>query len=127
MEKNRKKISIWRILAYFIIYSFVGYVVETLFALINYNVIESRQSFMYGPFCGIYGFGAVVLILSLRFFDKNNYTLFLGGCLTGSIVEYTMSFLGELLFNARWWGLLKKIFKYKWKNMLAICTFSGEY
>ena len=103
MEKNRKKISIWRILAYFIIYSFVGYVVETLFALINYNVIESRQSFMYGPFCGIYGFGAVVLILSLRFFDKNNYTLFLGGCLTGSIVEYTMSFLGELLFNARWW------------------------
>ncbi len=49
MEKNRKKISIWRILAYFIIYSFVGYVVETLFALINYNVIESRQSFMYVP------------------------------------------------------------------------------
>ena len=63
---------------------------------------------MYGPFCGIYGFGAVVLILSLRFFDKNNYTLFLGGCLTGSIVEYTMSFLGELLFNARWWDYSKR-------------------
>lgn len=125
MEKNRKKISIWRILAYFIIYSFVGYVVETLFALINYNVIESRQSFMYGPFCGIYGFGAVVLILSLRFFDKNNYTLFLGGCLTGSIVEYTMSFLGELLFNARWWDYSKRFLNINGRICLLYALFWG--
>ena len=41
-------------------------------------------------------------------FYKNNYTLFFGGCLSGSIVEYTMSFLGELLFNARWWDYSKR-------------------
>ena len=45
-----KKISIWRILIYFIIYSFIGCVVESLFALINFNVIEYRRSFLYGPF-----------------------------------------------------------------------------
>ena len=54
-------------------------------------------------FAGIYGVGAVVLILTLKYFNKNNYTLFLGGCLIGSIVEYIMSFLGEVLFDARWW------------------------
>lgn len=49
MEKKVQKISIWKIMAYFIIYCFIGFVVETLFALINYNVIESRKSFLYGP------------------------------------------------------------------------------
>lgn len=43
MEKQ--KVNLWRILAYFMIYSFVGYVVETLFALINYNVLESKKAF----------------------------------------------------------------------------------
>ena len=80
---------------------------------------------MYGPFCGIYGFGAVVLILSLRFFDKNNYTLFLGGCLTGSIVEYTMSFLGELLFNARWWDYSKRFLNINGRICLLYALFWG--
>lgn len=125
MEKKIKKISIWRILAYFIIYSFVGYVVETLFALINYNVLESRKSFLYGPFCGIYGVGAVVLILSLRYFNKNNYTLFFGGCLVGSIVEYVISFLGEVLFDARWWDYSERVLNINGRICLLYAIFWG--
>lgn len=109
-EENSKpigtpeKTTIWSVLAYFIIYSFLGFVIETTFALLNYGVFESRQSFLYGPFCSIYGLGAVVIILSLRYkFFKNNYTLFVGGFLVGSIVEYTVSFLGEMLLNVKWW------------------------
>ena len=88
----------------FIIYSFLGFIIETIFALLNYGVFESRQSFLYGPFCSIYGVGAVVIILSLRYkFFKNNYTLFAGGFIVGSIVEYTVSFFGEMLLNVKWW------------------------
>ena len=43
-------ISIWRILAYFIIYSVAGYVIETVYGMITKGVWESRQSFLYGPF-----------------------------------------------------------------------------
>lgn len=125
MEKKTKKISIWRILVYFIIYSFVGYVVETLFALINYNVLESRKSFLYGPFCGIYGVGAVVLILMLRYFNKNNYTLFFGGCLVGSVVEYVISFLGEVLFDARWWDYSKRFLNINGRICLLYSLFWG--
>jgi len=108
-EKVFKKVptiqtSFCRTCAYFIIYSFLGFIIETLFALINYGVLESRQGFLYGPFCCIYGLGAVVIILSLRTsFSKNNYTLFLGGFFIGSIVEYLISFLGELILNVKWW------------------------
>lgn len=98
------KISFWRILAYFIIYSFLGFMIETLFALFNYGVFESRQSFLYGPFCCIYGLGAVIIILVLNYkFFKNNHTLFIGGFIVGSIVEYFVSLLGELILNVKWW------------------------
>lgn len=120
-----KKISIWRILAYFIIYSFLGYIVETLFALINYNVLESRKSFLYGPFCGIYGLGAVVLILSLKYFKKNNYTLFLGGFLVGGTLEYVISYIGEVMFDARWWDYSNRFLNINGRICLLYSLFWG--
>lgn len=104
INEKPEKTTIWQVLAYFIIYSFLGFAIETVFALLNYGVFESRQSFLYGPFCSIYGLGAVVIILSLRYkFFKNNYTLFAGGFLVGSLVEYFVSFFGEMLLNVKWW------------------------
>lgn len=53
MEKKTLKIgnySLWRIATYFILYSVMGFIIETLFALINYKVLESRRCFLYGPF-----------------------------------------------------------------------------
>lgn len=107
-KENKKKFtilgfSIWRILAYFIIYSVLGYIIETLFSIITKGTLESRQSFLYGPFCSIYGIGAVIMILFLQYFNKNNNRLFWGGFLIGSVTEYTISFLGEKLINIIWW------------------------
>lgn len=95
--------SIWRLMAYFIIYSFIGYIIETIFGMITKGVWESRQSFLYGPFCGVYGLGAVVMIVFLQYFNKNNNRLFLGGFIIGSIVEYIVSLYGELVYNIKWW------------------------
>lgn len=105
-EKKALKIagiSIWRILTYFIIYSIAGYIIETLFGLFTKGMLESRKGFLYGPFCPIYGVGAVAMILGLQYFKKNNYTLFFGGFLVGSIVEYIISYLGEVIFKVNWW------------------------
>lgn len=108
MKKEKKTlkiagISIWRILTYFIIYSIAGYIIETLFGLFTKGMLESRKGFLYGPFCPIYGVGAVAIILGLQCFKKNNYTLFFGGFLVGSIVEYLISYLGEVIFKVNWW------------------------
>ena len=107
-EKTKKKftilgMSIWRVLAYFIIYSILGYLIETLFGLVTKGVIESRQSFLYGPFCAIYGLGAVIMIGLLQYFKKNNFTLFFGGFLIGSVVEYLVSLFGEMMLHVKWW------------------------
>lgn len=80
-----------------------GYIIETLFGLFTKGMLESRKGFLYGPFCPIYGVGAVAMILGLQCFKKNNYTLFFGGFLVGSIVEYIISYLGEVIFKVNWW------------------------
>ncbi len=105
-QKKKFKIfgyTIWRILAYFIIYSVLGYIIETLFGIVTKGTWESRQSFLYGPFCGIYGLGAVIMILSLQHFNQNNNRLFWGGFIVGSIIEYVVSWIGEVILNVKWW------------------------
>lgn len=96
-------LSIWRILAYFIIYSFAGFIIETLFGLFTKGVIESRKSFLYGPFCSIYGLGAAVMLIFLHKYSKKYNSLFLGGFILGSIVEYIISWFGEVFLHIKWW------------------------
>ena len=108
VEKKKKSktingISLWRILAYFIIYSVLGYIIETIYGMITKGVWESRQSFLYGPFCGIYGLGAVIMIVCLHKFPKKFNTLFIGGFIVGSVVEYVVSLVGEMLLGVKWW------------------------
>ncbi len=109
-KKNKEKkqftilgMSIWRVFAYFIIYSILGYLIETLFGIVTKGVIESRQSFLYGPFCAIYGLGAVIMIGLLQYFKKNNFSLFFGGFLIGSVIEYLVSLFGEMILHVKWW------------------------
>ena len=118
-------ISIWRIFAYFVIYSFIGYIIETLYAFVLYGVIESRQSFLYGPFCSIYGLRAVVMICTLQYFGKDIHTLFLGGFLSGSITEYVVSFVGEKLLNTKWWDYSDKFLNINGRICLIYSIFWG--
>ena len=96
-------ISIWKIFAYFIIYSILGYIIETLFGIATKGVWESRQSFLYGPFCAIYGVGAALMIIFLHKYSKRYNTLFVLGFIIGSIVEYLVSFFGEIILHVKWW------------------------
>lgn len=114
-----------RIVAYFVIYSFIGFVIETLFGLLTKGVIESRKSFLYGPFCGIYGLGAIIMIISLRGFNKNNYTLFLGGFIVGSIIEYAVSLIGEEIFHIKWWDYSDMPFNLNGRICVGFSLFWG--
>lgn len=129
-KHDRKQFKIFgftltKIMAYFIIYSVLGYIVETLFGLVTKGVIESRQSFLYGPFCAIYGLGAVIMILGLQRFNKNNYTLFFGGFVIGSIVEYVISLIGEIIFNIKWWDYSSMAFNINGRVCIAFSFFWG--
>ena len=135
-EQNVKKkftifgYDMWQILQYFIIYSFLGYIIETLFGLFTKGVIESRQSMLYGPFCCIYGLGAICLLCIPKGAKKNNWTFFIAGFIIGSVVAYIVSWIGECIFHIKWWdysnyplninGRVCIIFSIFW-GILTIC------
>ena len=108
MENQKGKgailgLNIWRIFAYFIIYSILGYIIETLYGIATKGVWESRQSFLYGPFCAIYGIGASIMLIFLHKCAKKYNVLFIGGFILGSIIEYTVSLIGEMILHVKWW------------------------
>lgn len=105
LEKRKKiiKFNIWYTLFYFIFYSFIGCLLETLFGLYSKGVIESRQSFLFGPFCVIYGIGAVLMITFLSSFKNNPIKLFILSAILGIFAEYVMSYICEKMFHFKWW------------------------
>lgn len=127
-EKKHIKIAgitLWRIVAYFIIYSVAGFIIETIFGVLTKGVLESRKSFLYGPFCSIYGLGAVLMILPLQRFKKNNYTLFAAGFVIGSIIEYLVSLIGELIFHIKWWDYSDQILNLNGRICVQFSLFWG--
>lgn len=127
-EKKHIKIAgitLWRIVAYFIIYSVAGFIIETIFGVLTKGVLESRKSFLYGPFCSIYGLGAVLMILPLQRFKKNNYTLFAAGFVIGSIIEYLVSLIGELIFHIKWWDYSDQILNLNGRICVLFSLFWG--
>ena len=133
-KKNKKKwhiedpdvkITFKRILAYFIIYSFLGFIVETIFGMLTKGVIESRRSCFYGPFCCIYGLGAAIMIPELQKFKHSNWTLFIAGAIEGSAVEYVVSLIGELIFQIKWWDYSNMPFNINGRICILFTVFWG--
>ena len=69
------KQQIFLILAYFIIYSVLGWIMESIYrSICERKVINT--GFLKGPFCPIYGIGAVIMILFLQSFSSSIFLLF---------------------------------------------------
>ena len=86
---------------WFIIYSFLGWVYESLWASFNERQWVNR-GFLSGPVIPIYGFGAVFFVLLLSNISNPVY-IFILGMVIASILEYFTSWAMEKLFHARWW------------------------
>lgn len=105
LEKNKQNsiFNFWNIALFFLIYSFCGYLLETSFGLFTKGVWESRQSFLLGPFCAIYGVGGTLMILLLSKLKDKPLLLFFASSIVGTVSEYTMSYVCEKLYHFKWW------------------------
>lgn len=86
----------------FIVYSIIGWLMEVLIVSTKKRKITDR-GFLIGPWCPIYGFGALFITLLLRKYYEDPLVLFIMSFLVGSILEYVTSYLMEKIFHARWW------------------------
>lgn len=86
----------------FIIYSFLGWVIEVFFTYSKEHNFVNR-GFLIGPYCPIYGYGCIFMILLLDKYLSDPVALFIMAVVICSILEYLTSFFMEKIFKARWW------------------------
>ncbi len=121
-----KSLEIYIIL--FMVYSVIGWIMEVILGLIERHKFVNR-GFLIGPYCPIYGFGAVAITILLGNFMKTINDVSLADsiwissiviiCICGAL-EYFTSYIMEKLFHARWWDY--KRFKFNINGRICLET-----
>ena len=93
---------ICRFFLYFIIYSFLGWLIEVGCKSIQYKRFVNR-GFLLGPICPIYGYGVLFIVLLIGDDTSDILSVFLKSILICSVLEYFTSYFMEKLFKVRWW------------------------
>ena len=91
-----------KILLYFAIYSFLGWCVESIYkSILDKKLINS--GFLYGPFCPIYAFGAIIMALILTKLPNNVFIIFISSTILLTVWEYIVGVLLEKIFKTKYW------------------------
>ena len=94
--------EILKLFIIFIIYSVLGWILETLEILIFEKRLLNR-GFLIGPYCPIYGIGGLLLVLLLNKYSGDYLAVFVLSLFICASLEYFTSWLLEKIFKMRWW------------------------
>lgn len=109
---------------YFYIYSVLGWVAETIYCSVGQRSFAER-GFLNGPYCPIYGFGAIIILQALYPYTDHPAIIFLLGMVLTSALEYMVSVLMEKLFHMRWWDYSEHRFNLNGRVCLLNSTLFG--
>lgn len=90
----------YELLWLFFLYSFVGWILETIFATIRQRNFANR-GLINGPVCIIYGFAAVFIEIILH--DLTGIWLYLFVTVNITVIEWVAGHLVEIFYHERWW------------------------
>lgn len=103
------KLSITYYFLLFMIYSTAGWTMEVVLKYKEHKRFIDR-GFLIGPYCPIYGYGAILITALLYKYNSDPIVLFFMTVLTCGTLEYFTSWIMEKLFKARWWDYSKRRF-----------------
>lgn len=93
---------IYHILWILYIYSFLGWLAETINGAVRRKKFVNR-GFLNGPVCILYGLAAVISTIGLADLQENLFFLFLGGMIYATVLEWIAGHLLERIGHGRWW------------------------
>ena len=118
------ELDILKILTYFILYSFLGWIMESIFRSICEKKLINT-GFLKGPLCPIYGMGAIIMILILNNFKSNVLVLFLISLIVLTIWEYVVGYLLEKIFKTKYWDYSDHKFNFQGRICLTNSIYWG--
>ena len=103
LEMNyQKDYSILNCIWFFFLFSFVGWLFEVCFYLVNEGSFINR-GVLTGPWLPIYGFGGLMIIFFLKPVRSKPPLLFAAAFVMCGTLEYMTSWVLELIAHKRWW------------------------
>lgn len=94
--------SLYHILAYFLIYSCIGWCLEVIYAAATTGQLVNR-GFLNGPVCPIYGFGMIIVLFALTPLQHSILLLYIGGVILPSALELAGGWALYKIYHTRWW------------------------
>ncbi|MDO4338757.1 MAG: putative ABC transporter permease [Eubacteriales bacterium] len=90
----------YEILWLFFVYSFLGWILETVTAAAKQKRFVNR-GLVNAPLCVIYGIGAVLITVFCQ--ELTGFWLFAYSVILSTVLEWTAGHLIELIYHERWW------------------------
>ncbi len=93
-------------LYFFIIGSFIGWILEIVFKIISKEDVV-RAGMANGPFCILYGIGTFVLAMVISKYTKNVFLIFLFSSIILTSLEYVTGLLLDKVYEVELWDYSK--------------------
>ena len=87
----------------FIIYSFMGYIIEVTSCSFRNKKLTLNRGFFLGPYLPIFGFSCMLMGSIILRYKDDLFTVFVMSAFICTTVEYITSYVLEKIFKARWW------------------------
>lgn len=117
-------LKIFELITYFIVYSFLGWLIESIYRSIGEKKLINT-GFLTGPFCPIYGIGAIIMFLFLEDFESKPILLFFIAIVILSAWEYLVGVWLEKVFHTKYWDYSDHKFNIKGRVCLTNSIYWG--
>ncbi|MBP1756067.1 MAG: hypothetical protein H6Q59_2465 [Firmicutes bacterium] len=110
----------------FMIGNLFGCYMEQIQYYIQRGIWESRAGVIWGPFCEIYGIGAVLIFLLYRkMTESSTVTIFAVSAVCGSTFEYLARLFQEIVFHSITWDYSNQPFNLGGRTSLKYAIYWG--
>ena len=113
---------------YFMFYSVIGWIYEVFLEVVVYRWGYSDRGVLIGPYCIVYGFGAVILLLALSGLMKKKiklgpvnvtpFLVFVGIVLITTVIELIASYIMEFTQGEWMWDYTR--FSFNFQGRIAL-------
>lgn len=105
--------SVYHRIICFFLFSFLGYLLECVVLSYENKSLVINRGFGHGPFCIIYGFGAMGAMILLKPLSDNLVLLYFASAAMATFMELVTARMMIKLFGSFWWDYSRKAFNYQ--------------
>ncbi|MCX7657176.1 MAG: hypothetical protein N2Z57_00715 [Oscillospiraceae bacterium] len=116
--------TIWQWVLFFYIYSFAGWIIESVIVSVNEKRLVNR-GFLRGPYLPLYGFGAISILFATLPVKWNIFLVYICGMASSTILEYFTGWLMETTLKMKYWDYSHQRFNFKGRISLISSLFWG--